>query len=303
MHIYNEEIVVKASSLRYYLLILVLLGGAGVGLYFLIQALRDPQSQEISHLSSVLSSWKAEYPSFLNTSISLHLDTAEPIPLLQNFSDVYAAAIPGFPVYPYLSYAVSAQLWTDNMKNSSAGKEFNITATLILSIYRNNTMATNILKEVPIHSKKYAAVNAKVCRMQAKGYWDNETMACYYQYNTVEICVVVDDNLTVVENYTGGCDNEGYFKQSEVAWVSNSVFNETQFDTFVQVRSKEDPFVFASYNEMVEFSPSSEEYLTMGATLFTVCSVIAIVPCTYLCCKRRKRRYLQMEAAAPKNIV
>ena len=303
MHVYNEDIVHKSSSLKYYLLILLLLGGAGVGLYFLIEALQDPQTQELSKLSSVLSNWSADYPVFLNTSISLRSGDSQPTPLQQNFSDGYAGAIKSFPVYPYLSYTVSAQLWNNDVKNVSAGKQFNITTSLVLTITNNDTVVTSTLENVPIHSRKYVPANGKVCRIEAKGYWDPVSQACYYQYNTVEICVVVDSNLSVVSNYASGCDNLGYYRQSEITWTSDIVFNQTEFFTFVQVRSLEDPFVFASHNQMVQFSPSSKEFLAIGATIFTLCSVIAIVPCAFLCSGRSKRKYLQMEAATGKNIV
>ena len=56
MNAYNQDSGVskRPVSCKFYAMIFLILCGIGVGMYFLIQASRDPQSREISRLDSTL---------------------------------------------------------------------------------------------------------------------------------------------------------------------------------------------------------------------------------------------------------
>lgn len=300
MNIYNDEIVKKTSQFKCYFLIGVLFCGLGIGLFFLIQSLIDPQSHEVSLLDNVLDDWEIEYPQFLNTSVEVRPGNASQVELLKNFTDPYARTIQAFPVYEYLSYSVSTILFNSQLQNitNSNGKEYNITTDLEITLKLNDTSITSLVKDLVIHTRKYFPVNAKVCRINSKGFWDHETSACYYRFNTIEICIVVNSFLNVSRKYTNGCDNKEYFKQENVIWTTAEPFGNYDFKTIIQIRSEKDPFVFASYNNLVEFSLSSREYFVLGVTILTISTIILIIPIVYLCNRRRKRSYLQMASHA-----
>lgn len=300
MNIYNDEIVRKTSSFKCYLLIGILMCGFGIGLFFLIQSLNDPQRHEVSLLDNVIDDWEKEYPHFLNTSVEVRPGNASQVELLKNFTDPYVGTIQAFPVYKYLSYTISTVLFNSQVHNitKSNGKEYNITTDLEITLESNDTSFTSLVKDVVIHTRKFFPVNAKVCRINSKGYWDHETSACYYRFNTIEICIVVNSFLNVSEKYTNGCDNKEYFKQENAIWTTAETFEDYDFKTIVQIRSEKDPFVFANYNNLVEFSLSSREFFVLGVTILTISTIILIVPVVYLCNKRRKRSYLQMSSHA-----
>jgi hypothetical protein len=162
-----------------------------------------------------------------------------------------------------------------------------------LDIEYNGTSRRSQIDGVVVHSKVREPINAKVCRVNGRGYWDVKTDSCYSHYNTVKICIVVNDSLQVVDWYKTGCDGKGYYRQEVITWVSNSSFTNLSYPILFEVHGQSDPFVFASYNDLVEFSPSSEDYEIIGGVLFGVSIITLCIPILWIYCQKRKLKYLE----------
>ena len=265
-------------------------------MYFLIQASRDPQSREISRLDSTLAAWDRYLPEFSNISVKITSGSSPEVALIPNVTDTYALLIASFPNYTHLTYTTSTILYSNSTSEttSRSGKEYNISTNIELSIIINDTESISILPSVPIHLRRFYPANSKVCRNKNEGFWDSIADACFYHYNTIEICVVVNASGHLVDNYMNGCFNQYYFIQDPIVWTTDKPFTNFQYQTFIQIRSELDPLVYASYNSLTEFSPSGKEYQIIGGTIIGICIFMLIVPCTYICCKRQRRKYLQM---------
>jgi hypothetical protein len=295
-----EEGTRKREQCSCYCLTFVLFCGLFTGVYFIIQSYKDPQTTEISLFDPVLQAWSSEYAFFSSISVQVSTSDNSSFILSQNLSDSWSVDIENFPDYLHLFYSNNSILINspDPKLVYENAKEYNVTTNVTISVLVNNTEIISEIEDVVVHSRTRYPVNAKVCRNAAKGFWDVKSEACYYHLNTDVICLVLNESLQVVDWYRNGCDNQGFIKQEAIVWTTDKEFTDYSFKTRVEIRSERDPYVFAAYNQMVRFSPSSKEYWIIGITLTTIFSVLLLVPIGYVCCCRKKRQapYLTFES-------
>lgn len=294
--------------IRCYFLIGIMFCVMGVGVYFLIQSQIDPQSKELLALDTALVAWAWTYEIFQNISVSAIIVGYKSIQLNRNNSEIWGSDVENFPKYSPLFYSSYGILVANNtptevvyMKNNI---EYNVTVDIGLDIEYNGTVRRSKIEGVVVHSKVREPINGKVCRVNGRGYWDIKTDSCYSHYNTVKICIVINDSLQVVDWYKTGCDGKGYYRQEIITWVNNSAFTNLSYPILFEVHGQSDPFVFASYNDLVEFSPSSEDYEIIGGVLFGVSIITLCLPVLWTYCQKRKLKYLEFinEQQQPKNV-
>ncbi|OMJ82408.1 hypothetical protein SteCoe_16882 [Stentor coeruleus] len=294
--------------IRCYFLIGIMLFVMGVGVYFLIQSQIDPQSKEFLALDTALVAWVWSYQIIKNSSVSAIISDYNTIHLDHNTSEIWGSDVENFPKYSALFYSSYEILIINNtltevvyMENPI---EYNVTVDIKFDIEYNGTIRESKIDDVVVHSKIREPVNAKVCKMNGRGYWDIKSDSCYCHYNTIKICIVVNDSLHVVDWYKNGCDGTGYYKQEVINWINNSAYTNLSYPIYLEVRSQSDPFVFASYNNLIEFSSSSEDYKIIGGVLFGVSILTLCVPIIWIYFQKRKIKYLEFinEQQQPKNI-
>jgi hypothetical protein len=280
------------------ILITIMLCVLTLGLYFLIQSQIDPQSEEFSTLDKALESWTPTLEIFKNSTANFIINPSDTIQLSYNTTENWGAGLKDFPDYSALFFSANSVL-IKNTTNYEVlyGKselEYNVTINIALDIEYNDKIYSSMIDRVVVHSKMRNPVNAKVCRMNGRGYWDIETQSCYCHYNTVKICIVVNNSLEVVDWYKNGCNGKGYYIQDMIIWRTNKPYTNLSYPIFIEVRGETDPLVFASYNDLIEFSPSSKDYTILGGVLISVSSIILTIPFTWLYCQKRKLRYSEM---------
>ena len=291
----NELDSKSTITCKHYFLLFLIICGFIIGLYFLIQSFLNPQSEEIAKLNDILTAWEQNLPWFSNISFVLKSGSNEEINLISNPTDFYAESIVNFPNYTHLTYTTSAILYSNSTeKLNYKDKEYDITTTIILSVIINNTEIENILYNVPIHSKKYFPASSKVCRNNNKGFWDPSINQCLYQYNTIEICVIVNNTGYIDELYHNGCYNQEYFVQATTPWSTDKEFNEFQYQTFIVIRNEFDPLVYAHYNSLTEFSLSANEYKIIGIITLGVCILMMAALGIYSYCIYKNNQYLNL---------
>ena len=209
-----------------------------------------------------------------------------------NYSHLYY-----YSYSPLTTSNTSALLYTKNSID-----EYNVTINLTLIIDYNNSIITNELSDVVIHSRSVYPINSKVCRNNALGYWNGSIMECFYHFNTYKICLVIDNDFNIVNWYKSGCDNEGYIKQSPVSWTNDSEFWNFSYNVEIELRNQFDPFVFASYNQLVKLSSSSQEYQIIGMTIFTVASA-ALIAATIGFFKQKRNKTMLYNIDSFPNVI
>lgn len=280
------------------ILITIMLCVLTLGLYFLIQSQIDPQSEEFHTLDKALKSWTPTFEIFKNSTAKFTINSSETIQLSHNTTEYWGSDLEDFPDYPALFFSVNSIL----VKNTTHyevlyGKsemEYNVTINMTFEIEYQDKVYSSRIDRVVIHSKMRNPVNAKVCRMNGRGYWDIQTQSCYCHYNTIKMCIVVNNSLEVVDWYKNGCNGKGYYMQNMIIWRTSNPYTNLSYPILIEVRSESDPLVFASYNDLIEFSPSSKDYTIIGAVLVSVSSIFLAIPFAWLYCQKRKLRYSEM---------
>ena len=283
------------------MLVSFLLALEGIGFYFLIQSFLDPQSTELSAINSILGSWTSS----LSTFERLNVTVSPNISLQATSLEDWGSNLNNFPKYTHFFYSciLSANaLLSSNSLNSSSLHEYNITTNITLIIKGINSTIINELPNVPIHSSKKTAKTMKTCINHSLGTWDSLSLACYYYYNTIKICIVVDDSFSLVKWYQKGCDNNGYIKQIETRQPTSSFLGRNQ-KIEIEVRNEEDPFVYASYNGLSRFSSTSNQYKIAGGSILAFASIPLLIILFPNLCKRRKIEFdiFQNEDSRLKN--
>jgi hypothetical protein len=256
-----------------------------LGVYLLIQSQLDPQSTEVSQLSEVIAAWSGYLLNFAQIVPSI-----SQYDLVPTSTEYWGTGIEAFPNYTHLYYYTYSPIVSETFIEYSPNLlEHNVTSNFTLKVQYNNTVIINYIPGVVIHSKKIVPLNFKVCRNAGVGYWDGKTQACYYHYSTNRICIVLDKNYTIVPWYKYGCDNNGYTHQTVVTWPYAYNYTEFNYKIVVEVRSEYDPYVFASYNGMIYFSPSSQEYAVIGIVVTLLSTILMLVYCYYFHSYKRIR--------------
>jgi hypothetical protein len=143
--------------------------------------------------------------------------------------------------------------------------------------------------------RKIYPANEKVCRNSGKGYWNRSSEKCYFHYNTLEICLLLEENLDLSPQYLQGCNSDSYLKTSAERWQSSQNYSFLNTSIFFQLRSIKDPFVFASYNSLTKLSSSSSTYKSIGLTFLSISLVLALCILAFWLLQRRNGRYLKMQ--------
>lgn len=282
----------QRPPVKCYCLIGIMVCFIATGLYFLIQSQIDPQSQQFLVLDMELLSWNTTLKILNSSEATIYIEPNTTIPLSHNNTDNWGAGIENFPIYFPLYFSNYSSLVTNATKTNivygESYREYNVTVDLKLEIVNNEIKKENYLYGVIIHSRHSDSSNAKVCRMNARGYWDLKAQSCYCHYNTEKICIVINDSLHVVDWYKSGCNGKGYYKQQIVPWTSDKPYEDFTQPILIEVRGESDPFVYASYNNLIEFSPSSKEYEIIGGTILALSTAILIIPGVWLYCRRKR---------------
>ncbi|OMJ96029.1 hypothetical protein SteCoe_407 [Stentor coeruleus] len=271
-----------------------------LGLYFLIQSLIDPQSKEFHTLDKALKSWAPIFEIFQNSSAKLIIHPSETIQLSHNTTENWGSNIKDFPEYTALFFSTYSVL----VKNTTnydilyvkSEMEYNVTVNMTLEIEYMDRLHSSKIDRLVVHSKIRNPVNAKVCKMNGRGYWDIKTQSCYCHYNTVKVCIIVNDSLDIVDWYKNGCDGKGYYIQDMITWRTNNPYTNLSYPIIIEVRGESDPLVFASQNDLIEFSQSSKDYTILGAVLISISTLILSIPFSWLYCQKRKLRYSEMSS-------
>ena len=275
----------------------IILGCFVTGVYLLVQGIIDPQSEEISKIDYAVDMWNSTYPLFSGLEVIILPVSTQETTLVVNKTDVWGDSIEDFPEYDSLFYSVYGPLASTNeslkYEFSEDQKSYKVFTNVTLRIYYNDSVFVSTVEDLVIHTREIVAVNSKVCRINALGYWDNEKQACYYHYNTETVCLVIDENFFLVDWYKTGCYNEGFITTVPITWTTSDPFTDFSYNILVEVRSENDPLVYASYNDLVNLSMTSEEYVVSGSCLISISFFVSIIPAVYLY-RRRRRKYIHM---------
>lgn len=281
----------KKSIILWYFVIALFIFIEFTGVYFLIQYFIDPQSKEVSNLDSIIKLWNSTLPLFksITALISPNLH------LYINKTDDWGIGVASFPEYTHLFHSRNSILfqktsfYTKHQSNTSL--EYNITTDLHLIIQQNDINITSVLKEVMVHSLKIHHVASKVCRNIGIGFWDQKTQACYVHYNTRKICIVLNEYFELVDWYLKGCNNKGYLEEYWIRWRNSKDYWNYNYSVLFEVRSENDPFVYASYHGLDRFSQNSSQYFIIGVSIITFASFVLAFPIGIYCFRIRPRKY------------
>lgn len=288
------EGVVTKNKVCWGILFLILFGIEAGGIYLLKQSFDDPQSKEYLSLNSALKDWNNSFASFERLKVSINSNT-----LSTNHTQTWNSNSKDFPKYLvnfYSGFVNFSSAENEFVMNAApAGLEYNLTTDLILTVTdQNSSNYSQVIQNSIVYSRKRSSLNFKVCSNENKGYWDPVSGSCYHDYHTTKFCFVLDNNYSLVEWYESGCDNSAYFEQELVRWKSRESVKSVNLSIFTEIRSEKDPFVYASYNGLKEFSASSSEYRIAGITLVVFSSLLLIISFYFTCCHKRKKSYLTM---------
>lgn len=265
-----------------------------IGLYFIIQAYKDPQSKEIKELDGVISEWNNFFPYFNASEAFISISNSD---LSQMTANTTKDKLKDFPEYETLFFSdhlrVLGNLTDMNIvyKNS---EEFNVTVNLNIDITNNNTFKSIQIPYLPVHIRKTYPANEKVCRTAGKGYFNRTSGVCYYRYNTVEVCLVVNKDLELESWYESGCNSESYLNLLTLAWTSPDPYTVFNHSIYFQLRSVKDPYIYANYNSLTTLSKSRSEYSTLGITFLSLSGAFILFITIYWVVQKRKSKYLQM---------
>lgn len=288
---------ITKSKVCWGLLILILLGIEAGGIYLLKKSYDDPQSKEYLSLNSALKDWNDTYASFERLKVSINNYT-----LSTNHTQTWGLKLKDFPKYKVNFYSGSVNFNSAEnefvMKAATAGLEYNLTTDLtLLVVDQDSNNYSQVIKSSIIYSRKRSSLNFKVCANENMGYWDPVSKLCYHDYHTTKFCFVIDKNYSLVEWYASGCDNSGYYEQEMVRWKSKESVKSANLTIFIEVKSEKDPYVYASYNGLKEFSISSSEYRIAGITLVVFSSLLLMISFYFTCCYKKRKSYLTMHDA------
>jgi hypothetical protein len=274
------------------LIFLVLIGILASGIYFLNKASNDPQGSEISRISSIITKWNHTFLELKELNVDFQNKT-----LTKNQTQTWALNVEDLPYYKPLFFSGSVKISDKVNKvkvyNSTKNKEYNITTDVTLTVMHGNiTLNTQLIKDVILQSRIKSTMNAKVCGNEQMGFWDGVT--CYHDYQTTHFCFVIDSNYSLTSQFELGCDAVNYYQQQKIKYRNAKVYENLTISPFIEVRSSSDPYVYASYNGISEFSPSSSEYKIIGITLVVISSVLLVASGFMTICTGRKRKYLNM---------
>lgn len=276
------------------LLLLLLLSIEGVGIYLLKVSIDDPQSKEISSLDGILRIWNRTRVDFQGVKVEISNYT-----LSTNLTQTWGENIENFPEYPVTFYSgyvnVSADKNIFYVESASLGKEYNITTDLeITAVDKDSNHYRDLVRGAIVYSRKKSTSNFKNCLNENMGYWDSKSNTCYHDYHTTKFCFVLNKNFSLVEWYAAGCDDTSYYEQKVIRWRHEEEVRSVNKSIFTEVRSEKDPYVYAYYNGLTEFSASSKEYRIAGITLVILSTALMAIWTYFVCCSKTKRKYITM---------
>ena len=291
----NEKI--KNFSAQCYLIMFLNVCGFVVAIYFLVQGFQDPQKEELKELEGVINQWDQSFITLNQSSALVSSSQSSQIEMLKNFSENYKEKIKDFPKYTPLSFTLHQNFsnpvtsFKIQYKNS---EEFNVSCLFSFEISNEKSISKFDL-EIPIHMRKVYPANEKVCRNSGRGFWNRKLERCYYHYNTVQVCLLLDSNLNLSSYYEKGCDNKDYLNFYALTWQNSDNYTDVDHSVFIQLRSESDPYVYASYNSLTELSSSSTTYKTIGIVFLTISGVLTGFILIFWAVQRRHSKYLKMK--------
>lgn len=265
-----------------------------IGLYFIIQAYKDPQSKELRELDGVISEWNDYYQYFNESEAFISISNSASSQLIKNATK---DDLKDFPKYETLFFSDHLRVLGNSTdmnivyKNS---EEFNITVNLNIDIVKNYTVKNIHIPYLPVHMRKVYPANEKVCRSTGKGYFNRTSGICYYRYNTVEVCLVVNEDLELESWYESGCNSDSYLNLLTLRWNSPEPYTMVNQSIYFQVRSIKDPYIYANYNSLTTISRSSSEYTILAITFLTISGTFTILVFIYWLVQKKRSKYLQM---------
>lgn len=294
MKAYPSEVRVKPLPLRCYGLMLAIVFCLIVGLYFTIQAYKDPKSKELKELDGVISNWNDYFP-FFNTS-QLSISSTEINSTLMTANNT-KDNLSGFPKYKALFFSTHlkpSKYFTEMKIIYKNSEEYNVTSDFYIDLVNEQTKRTIQLLNLPVHMRKVYTANEKICRNAGKGYWNRTAGLCYYHYNTKEICLVVSEDLELESWYEQGCNSESYLTFITLISTTEEPYTYLNHSIYFQVRSTKDPYIYANYNSLTTLSQSSSEYAAIGIIFLCISTLFIIIIILYTIIRRHKSRYQQM---------
>ena len=276
-------------------LLFALLTIEAVGIYLLKVALDDPQSKEISSLDDTLRIWNKTRTDFQGIKVAVSNYT-----LSTNLTQTWGETVEKFPKYPVTFYSgyvnVSAGENAFSVEAAALGKAYNITTDLEITVVdKDKNHYKNVIKGAIVYSRKKSTSNFKNCLNENMGYWDSSSSTCYHDFHTTKFCFVLARNFSLVDWYATGCDSTSYYEQKIHRWRKEEGVKNVSLSISTEARSEKDPYVYASYNGLIEFSASSKEYKIAGITLVVISSALIGVWTYLICCSKSKRKYITMD--------
>ena len=280
-----------------YLIMFLNICGFVIAIYFLVKGLKDPRGAELKELAGVIDKWNETFMTLNKSSALISSSDFSSSEMFKNYTENSNDKIEDFPKYSPLSFTYNQNFSTQvtNFKIEYENpEEFNIT-TLILFEIKNNDSISKFDLEIPIHIRKSYPANEKVCRNSGKGFWNRKLEKCYYHYNTVKVCLLLDENLNLSGFYEKGCDNKDYLTTLAMTWQKSDNYTKVEHPVFIQLRSESDPYVYASYNSLYDLSSSSKTYKTIGIVFLTVSTFSTVVVIIFWAVQRKNSSYLKMK--------
>ena len=291
----NEK--TKKFSAQCYLITFLNVCGFVLAVYFLVKGFQDPQKEELKELDGVLNQWNSSFATLNRSSALVSSSLSSSTAMSKNFSESYKEKIKDFPKYLPLSFThhqnFSSPVSSFQVQHKNS-EEFNVTCLFSFEISNNGSIAKFDL-EIPVHMRKAYPANEKVCRNSGKGFWNRKLERCYYHYNTVQVCLLIDSNLHLSSFYEQGCDSKDYLSLHALAWQKLDNYTDVEHSVFVQLRSEKDPYVYATYNSLTELSSSSTTYKTIGIVFLTISAVLTGFILVFWLVQKRNSKYLKMK--------
>ena len=224
-------------------------------------------------------------------SLALNLSSTHDFDYLYNDVDDYTIA----KFYSQEAAAVLRSATATEIKSQTNANR-NVTADMEVHIQRVEGGPKHVvaISEIPMIVKYRTARLQKDCNLNRVGKWNHTDRHCYAYKQTTSLCLVLDDDLRLIEDYEHfKCNSQTsqFLQQTKLLWTNKEGepwLDDHTADVSVTVRHRMDPFSRAMIELELTYDQRSGTLVFLGIVLFVVGFLLLLVPIRILCLKKEE---------------
>ena len=282
------------SFLFFLSLLVTLLGVVGYGSTVLIEASHKTRVSQISLLKDQIELWNESMPGFVGMHVELSAQNSSVVVLAPDQNDDFHFKGVKLPPYPHYKYYANTTLLSSTATLKAVAsiatvsptqpEVFNFTTNLTLQYSMlNRSDQVQTYQGVVVFQKAPVPLNQKskvhlVCDMHHDGLWEARLNVCIRHFMVAALCFVFNSSEQAVDLVGCPKDVQGW---RVYPWSKAEPPTNFTHPVLLFLRSDMDPLVFAERSGAGKLSPSSTEFLIMGALLVVIGCLFLIIPIIY----------------------